>query len=134
MMKNIIKYSLILLFVGNAFAETRLCGYEPWDESVSITTVDPSASVTVVLGGTAGAPFPTEGDHLLKVDCGNEPDAQVEVTHDWDTLTFTLNENDRILVDIYIPSAILPTLIGVWDDIFGYFPTISTPKDKHPKS
>jgi hypothetical protein len=128
MMKNIIKYSLILLFVGNAFAETRLCGYEPWDESVSMTTVDPSASVTVVQGGTAGAPFPTEGDYLLKVDCGNESDAQVEVTHDWDTLTFTLNENDRILVDIYIPSALLPTLIGVWDDIFGYYPTISTPK------
>jgi hypothetical protein len=112
---------VLLLFTGVVFAETRLCGYEPWDESVSITTIDTSASVTVVAGGTAGAPFPTEGDYLLKIDCGHEADEKVEVRHTWDTLTFDLAGNDRILFDVYVPSSMMPILYcGVWDDVFGF--------------
>ena len=112
---------MLLLFTGVVFAETRLCGYEPWDESVSITTIDPSASVTVVAGGTAGVPFPTEGDYLLKVDCGHEADEKVEVRHTWDTFTFDLAGNDRILFDVYVPSSMMPILYcGVWDDVFGF--------------
>jgi len=111
---------------GTVFAETRLCGHEPDDESVAITTVDPSASVAIVRGGSGGAPYPTEGDYLLKVDCGTETDEKVEVRYEWDTFTFDLDGNDRLLFDVYIPSSMNPILYyGVWDDVFGYCPGIN---------
>ena len=58
---------VFLLCAGTGIAETRLCGYEPEDETVAITSIDTTAAVSIVAGGVGGAPYPTEGEHLLKV-------------------------------------------------------------------
>jgi len=98
----------------------RLCGYETSDAAVTITTVDTSASVTKVLGGVSGAPYPTEGDYVLEVDCGHEVDETVTISHAWSDTIFALESFDRILVDVWVPSAMNPLMYyGMYDDVFG---------------
>ncbi|MHC4649083.1 MAG: hypothetical protein ACYTBJ_26830, partial [Planctomycetota bacterium] len=41
--------------------------------------------------------------------------------HDWNDLTFDLDQQEYILIDIYFATeSAVPEIIGIWDDVFGW--------------
>ena len=115
---------VLCLCSAPAVAVTLLCGYEPGEPIVSLSTPDPTASATIVTGGGT-IPYPVDGDYMLRLSWTNETDRKVEVKHQWPGFTFSLAPYDRILADVYIPSSIMPGLIGVWDAVFDWHPAVA---------
>ena len=84
-------------------------------------------TLTKVQGGTGGAPAATQGSYVLKAAWTGQPDGKVEVKHQWTGFTFNLSDKDQILVDVYMTTQLSPSLVGVWDDIFGWHEGASVP-------
>ncbi len=108
-----------------AFAVTLLCGYEADEPVVSISTPDSTATAEIISGG-GDVPYPVDGDGMLSLSWANETDRKVEVKHQWTDLSFSLTGDDRILADVYIPNAVMPGLIGIWDSLFDWHPAVGS--------
>ncbi len=95
---------------------TPLASYEPTEVDLTVTPggADTGLTVTMLQGGTAGAPLATDGDYLLKVDFSGE-DGKVEFRHDWSASTYDLAGQEQLLADVYIATAsAMPAVMGIW--------------------
>jgi len=119
---------LMTTMVSPLFAsETLLAGYETSETNLTLSSPDTGMTLTKVQGGTGGAPAATQGSYVLKATWTGESDGKVEVKHQWTGFTFNLSDKDQILVDVYMTTQLSPSLVGVWDDIFGWHQGISVP-------
>ncbi len=92
--------------------------YEPGETSLVVTPSpgDSGLAVSLVAGGTGGAPSATDGTHVLRIDISGEADRKVEFRLDWTGgTTYDLDGYEELLADVYIqtPGAI-PGLIGIF--------------------
>lgn len=110
---------LLLMSTAGWAVETRISGYEPNDPFLEVVAVGSKTSIAVVKAGVSGAPFSSEGDYLLKISWSDKQSPNVAVTHLWPKTKFAVEENQRLLVDIYIPDVSKPSHAYIKDKILG---------------
>jgi PA14 domain/Glycosyl hydrolases family 2, TIM barrel domain len=128
--KNIVLFILIALLVNTstiAATDILLAGYETSETNLTITSPDGVTTLQSVQGGVGSVPAATEGSYVLQLTWANETDGKVEIKHQWTNFTFDLLNKDRILVDVYMTSELSPTLMGVWDYVWGWHQSICVP-------
>jgi hypothetical protein len=126
--KFIILLTFIFSIASPLFAsETLLAGYETSETNLTLSSPDIGMTLTKVLAGVGSVPAATQGSYVLKATWTGQPDGKVEIKHQWTGFTFNLSDKDQILVDVYMTSQLSPSLVGVWDDIFGWHPGASVP-------
>src|SRR5215510_15004465 len=80
---------LVLLAAVTAQADTftKVASYETAESDLILTrgATDPTLTISIVTGGTAGAPPATDGARVLKLQYTNEADRKIEYRHDWTT-------------------------------------------------
>lgn len=109
---------VVLLAAGAARAETitPLVSYELSESHITVTPGggDPGLTLSIVTGGTGGAPPATDGTRLLKVQFVGE-NGKIEFRHDWTSGGYDLAGYDELLADVYIETAsAIPGVMGVW--------------------
>lgn len=128
-LKTLLISILALLAVQANASEVLLCGYEPNETNLTLSSPDTGMILTKVQGGIGGAPEATQGDYVLKATWTGQPDGKVELKHQWTGTTFNLAGKDLILVDVYMTTQLSPQLAGVWDDVFGWHQGIWPPSN-----
>ncbi len=113
----ILLLATLLATPASADSFTPLASYELSETDLSVTPSagDVGLSLSIVTGGTNGAPVPTDGTRLLRLEISNETDRKVEFRHHWSATTYDLAEQTALLADIFIASpATLPDIVGIW--------------------
>jgi len=102
------------------YITTLLASYEDSEfPGLTLSTPDAGLTVTPVLASDVGLTA-TDDVNILQWAFG-EPDGKVEVKHEWSSFTFDLAGYTDILCDVYFATDVTPmTVIGIWDDIFGW--------------
>jgi hypothetical protein len=108
-------------------SETLLAGYETSETNLTLSSIDTGMTLTKVQGGISGEPNATQGNYILKAVWTGQTDGKVEIKHQWSGFTFNLSNKDQMLVDVYMSSQLYPSVVGVWDDIFGWHQGVSVP-------
>lgn len=107
-----------------AFGVDLIASYEPSEANLIATSPDAGVVLQMVEGGINYAPPATHGEYVLRVTWTGETDRKVEVKHTG--LNFDLAGENILLIDVYITThGLSPNIIGIWDDIFGWHPSVS---------
>ena len=128
----LISVIIVLSLAAPAAADELLASYED-SEMADLTIVmhpamDPTLTVTRVLGGVSGAPAAPNGVYILKWVWNDEPldwmgKLAIEIEQNWATKAFDLAPYNLITADVWFDDAnAQPATIGVYDtnDVTGW--------------
>ena len=113
---NKLGFIICLSFAAMVSAgERTVASYEPGETDLAVTSGE-IQTIEKVLGGTAGAPFATDGRYVLKLSWTGQSDRKVEICQRG--LSYNLAGFEKMLVDVFVPdgTALFESngLIGIW--------------------
>lgn len=107
---------------ATAFGDYLITSYES-AEAPPLSVTSSEVTLSMVNGGSGGAPNATEGSRVLKVTWTGQPDGKVEMQHTG--LAFDLAGYNYLLIDAYLVTDVFAgsgnPQIGIWDG--GWSPT-----------